>query len=277
MRAAVQSWKIAPISRAEDFWRRFEECVCRAADLGAGLLVLPELITMELEGLFDHPADRPQDRFPLLDDDLRLRSSLAVERSMVIVAGSSLFLDSGHWINRSLIFWPSGQVTHQDKVVMTQFEKVEWGVVGGETLAAQPDPRLGVLICYDSEFPELGRALAENGILALCVPSYTETWHGHWRVRHSCHARALENQIFVMHAPLVGSLGREPVPESHGTAGILAPCCLPFPPKGVLAEGPADEHALVVAELDFDALLACRETGDVRNWQDRTQVRRFMP
>lgn len=277
MKAAVQSWRIAPISRPEDFWMRLEESVKRAADQGAELLVLPELMSLELEGLFEHPSDRPQDRFPLLADDLLKRSHLAVEHSMVIVAGSALVEDSGRWVNRSLIFWPTGLVTHQDKVVMTQFEKVEWGVTGGGSLLDQPDPRLGVLICYDSEFPELGRALAEKGAQILCAPSYTETWHGHWRVRHSCHARALENQIFVLHAPLVGSLGREPVPESHGTPGILSPCCQPFPVHGILAEGPPDEHTLIIADLDLEALLACRETGDVRNWQDRVQVRRFMP
>lgn len=277
MKAAAVSWKIRPCHKAQDFWNHFEEVVLKAADQGAELLVLPELITLELEGLFDHPADRPQDRMPLLADDLQLKAHLSNQHGLTIVAGSALVMESGDWVNRSLIFWPSGRVSFQDKIVMTQFEKVEWGVTGGASLEKQPDPRIGVLVCYDSEFPELGRSLAERGVLALCVPSYTETWHGHWRVRHSCHARAVENQVFVLHAPLVGSLGREPVPESHGTAGILAPCCLPFPSNGVLAEGPQDEEAIITAELDFEALLAARETGDVRNWQDREQVRRFVP
>lgn len=277
VKAASVSWKIRPCHRAQDFWEHFDEVADRAADQGVELLVLPELITLELEGLFDHPAERPQDRLPLLADDLHLKSSLAVNHRMTLVAGSTLVMESGEWVNRALIFWPSGKITCQDKIVMTQFEKVEWGVRGGDDLIVQPDPRIGALICYDSEFPELGRSQAEKGVLALCVPSYTESWHGHWRVRHSCHARAVENQIFVLHAPLVGSLGREPVPESHGSAGILAPCCPPFPANGILAEGPPDEEAIVTAELDFSALLAARETGDVRNWQDRQQVRRFVP
>lgn len=277
MKAASVSWNIRPCTSADQFWGHFEEVVLSAADQGVELLVLPELITLELEGLFDQASDRPQDRLPLLADDLQQRSGLAVHHRMTIVAGSTLVMQSGEWVNRTLIFWPSGRISFQDKIVMTQFEKVDWGITGGAQLEEQPDPRIGVLICYDSEFPELGRAEAESGVLALCVPSYTETWHGHWRVRHSCQARAVENQIFVIHAPLVGSLRREPVPQSHGTAAIMAPCCLPFPPNGILAEGPPDEEAIVVAELDFAALLASRETGDVRNWQDREQVRRFVP
>ncbi len=277
MKAACASWKIRPCDGVESFWNHFSDLVKQAAGEGAELLVLPELITLELEGVFDSIAPRPQDRQLLSADDLGLKSSLAVENRMTIVAGSCLATHNGGWVNRSLVFSPQGLITFQDKIVMTQFEAVEWGISGGSGLTTHHDPRLGVLICYDSEFPELGRFLAERDVLALCVPSYTETWHGHWRVRHSCHARAVENQIFVLHAPLVGSLGREPIPESHGSPAILAPCCSPFPPNGILSEGIPDEESIVYAELDFDALLASREEGDVRNWNDRVQVRRFLP
>ena len=277
MKAACASWKIHPCDGVDSFWSHFTKLVTTAADQGAELLVMPELITLELEGVFEDISKRPQDRQLVSAEDLSFRSSLAVENKMTIVAGSLLVEADGEWVNRTLVFSPDGSITHQDKIVMTQFEGVEWGISGGADLMPHTDPRLGVLICYDSEFPELGRTLSEKGVLALCVPSYTETWHGHWRVRHSCHARAVENQIFVLHAPLVGSLGREPVPQSHGTPAILAPCNAPFPFNGILAEGPADEETVVFADLDFDVLLASREEGDVRNWNDRLQVRRFLP
>jgi predicted amidohydrolase len=95
--------------------------------------------------------------------------------------------------------------------------------------------------------------------------------HGFHRVRESCRARAIENQVFVVHASLVGSLGREPVPSTAGSSAILAPCVEPFPADGVLAETRLNAEEIAVAELDFEALVASRESGDVRNWHDRSR------
>ena len=156
---------------------------------------------------------------------------------------------------------------------MTQFEIDDWGISPGNSLQAMPDSRFGIAICYDSEFSAGALAQAERGVQALCVPTYTETWHGFYRVRHCCLARATEMQIFVIQASLVGSLGREPLPEAHGSAAILAPSVVPFPFDGVLAESERDREGVAVADLDFEALLLSRTQGDVRNWEDRRKGR----
>ena len=70
----------------------------------------------------------------------------------------------------------------------------------------------------------------------------------------------------------VGSLGREPVPSTFGSAAIISPSHSPFPEGSVLAETRLNEEGLAVAELDFDALRESRESGDVRNWHDRSPV-----
>jgi predicted amidohydrolase len=82
----------------------------------------------------------------------------------------------------------------------------------------------------------------------------------------------VELQVFVLHATLLGTLGREPVVSSHGTAAVISPCLADFPPNGVLSETGQDEEGLAMAELDFDLLRASRGKGDVRNWEDRLLV-----
>ncbi len=55
--------------------------------------------------------------------------------------------------------------------------------------------KLGILICYDNEFPMLGRRLAEMGVELVLAPSCTDTLAGSYRVRIGAQARALENQF----------------------------------------------------------------------------------
>ncbi len=102
-----------------------------------------------------------------------------------------------------------------------------------------------------------------------CVPAYTETKHGFHRVRWCCHARTVENQIFVAHSSLVGDLGREPVLKTFGSSAVLCPPLHQFPESGVLAETEMNEEGIAITDLDLDLLEEARATGDVRNWHDR--------
>ena len=43
--------------------------------------------------------------------------------------------------------------------------------------------RIGILIGYDAEFPQIARAMVEAGAEVLLVPSCTETLRGYWQVR----------------------------------------------------------------------------------------------
>jgi predicted amidohydrolase len=151
------------------------------------------------------------------------------------------------------------------KVVLTEWEKLI-KVRPGAGLFLHRQSAVGVTICLDAEFPTSGRALAEAGMLFQCVPAWTETMHGFRRVRWACQARAVENQVCVVHSSLVGRVGDL---ESHGSSAIICPPHEPFPLDPILAETPMDEEGVAIAEVDPNDLLACRETGEVRNWRDR--------
>jgi predicted amidohydrolase len=190
----------------------------------------------------------------------------AKERKQTIVAGTHLAPIGDRIINTALIVSPD-QVTIQPKNILTPWESEEWQIHPGAGLAPLGD--LGVLVCYDSEFPAAAQSLCESGAKILIIPAYTETVRGFHRVRWSCHARTVECQVFCIHASLVGSLGREPVLTTYGSSAILCPSVEPFPDSGILAESPLNQESMIVAELDLDLIATGRESDDVRNWHDR--------
>lgn len=269
---ASAAWHLRSIRSEEEFFAHLREFFEGAADEGATWLVLPELPILELLHLEPKLNDQDAVEFLLgFEETFEQMIGIYGRAFGVSVVGGSHFSQSDGIINVSVVFEGTG-LRRQAKNKLTQFEQNDWNVSPGTGLCSLLDPRVGVLICYDCEFPEAGRALAENGVQALMVPAFTETRHGFDRVRYSCHARAIENQIFVVHSSLIGSLGREPVPSAYGSAAIIAPSHQPFPEGGILAQTPMNQEGLAIAELDFDALLESRETGDVRNWHDRSSA-----
>ncbi len=253
------------------FDARLSRAVQRAADRGAELIVLPELAVL---GMVDasSPPDGPALVAWLSDraaDYVDLLARLASQTGATIVGGSHLER-RGPRIRNVCAVISNGVVHRVEKRVLTQWERNEWGLEPGD--APSGIGQVGVLVCYDSEFPELARPLALAGVRVLCVPSFTETAHGFGRVRLSCHARAIENQVFVVQASLVGSLGREPVPGSYGSSSILAPCVPPFPASGVLAESRRNVPGIAIADLDLDALESARAVGGVRNFEDSRRL-----
>lgn len=269
MRAAVFSWRLRPATQFADFEDHLREAVALGTAAGADLLVLPENITFELRPMCNGP-DEEFARFLASYSYSELLAELSRRYAMTIVGGTHYVRGDREIENHALVA-EEGRVLGQPKCVLTQWEITELAISPGSGTRLYAGGRLGALVCYDVEFPRAARSLAEAGALALAVPAFTETAHGFHRVRSCAHARAIELQIFVLHASLVGGLGVEPAPRATGTSAILAPSVPPFPATGVMAETPWDEESLAVAELDFDALVLSRDSADVRNWHDRNR------
>lgn len=271
-KVAAVSWKLRPISGDGDFFGHLFDFVNEAHAKDVNVLVLPELYVLELIQL--EPEVREVDVPKYLaqyGEVLEEWLQRICESSGMIIVGGSHFKNTPAGIaNVCAVAHPQLGVALTVKNNLTHYEQEIWGLARGTGLRMLPDSRLGVTICYDCEFPESGRALAENGVLLQCVPAYTETEHGFHRVRYCSHARAVENQIFVAHSSLIGNIGREPVPTTHGSSAVLAPTIQPFPASGVLAETAMNEEGMAIAEVSFDQLLEARQLGDVRNWHDRS-------
>jgi predicted amidohydrolase len=161
----------------------------------------------------------------------------------------------------------------QDKQVMTRFEREDWNIVPGGPLRLFDTAmgRIGILICYDSEFPLLGRALAQADI--LLVPSVTEALSGYSRVRIGARARALEAQCVAVMSSVVGVADwSQVIDESVGRGGVFGPPDKGFPANGILAEGELNKPGWTYAEVDLDAVAEVRRDGVVLNrshWDDQ--------
>jgi predicted amidohydrolase len=271
VRVASVAWKLRRIRRDSEFFGHFHDLISQAHDQGADLVVFPELMILELlhlePQLVEHEVPMYLSQYSDALEEWVARISASSNMTLV---GGSHFRRSDHGIvNASPLSEPSGPQGIAEKNNLTTYEREVWRLVPGSGLVTTQDRQIGITVCYDSEFPEAGRVLAEGGVLIHCVPAFTETVYGYQRVRWCCRARAIENQIFVAHASLLGSLGREPVVETYGNSAIYAPSMEGFPISGVLAETPLHEEGIAVADCDLELLLDIRQSGDVRNWYDR--------
>jgi predicted amidohydrolase len=154
----------------------------------------------------------------------------------------------------------------QGKLHMTRFENEEWKVSPRDGLKVFDTAfgRMAVAICYDVEFPEIVRAAAKAEAHILVVPSCTDDRQGFFRVRYCAHARAIENQLYVITAHTVGSLPMVPaVHLNYGQAAILTPSDFPFSRDGILAEGNVNQEQMVIGDLNLKTILDTRTTGTV--------------
>jgi predicted amidohydrolase len=123
---------------------------------------------------------------------------------------------------------------------MTRYEREVWDVRPGGPLRLFDTAlgRIGVLICYDSEFPLLGRALMEAGAEILLVhrPAPRRSRATGASASAPWPARS-KGSAFTVHSPLSAPRRGDPVDEQTGAGGVYGPPDLGFPETGVLAEG----------------------------------------
>ncbi len=256
-------------------WSQYEDkivgWVSEAAGQGAKLLVFPEYGAMELATLagLDVAGDLEASLFAVSDRMAEadiLHQRLAREYEVHILASSGPAASEARPVNRARLFGPEGGIGVQDKQIMTRFERDTWRVQGGAPLQVFETTlgKIGVLICYDCEFPLLGRALSDCPL--LLVPSCTEALSGYWRVRIGAMARALENQCVTVMSSLVGAAPwSEAVDVSTGVGGVFGPPDKGFPSTGVLSVGTLDEPGWTYADVDMDAIEYVRQDGIVLN------------
>jgi len=276
VRIAAAAYPLDFLDDWNAYARKTRAWVEEAAGQGADLLVFPEYGRMELATLDGaeaagdlesslHAASRWTAEADALTD------KLARAHGVHILAPSGPVFDDSTGggvrpVNRAGLFGPGGPLGIQDKQVMTRFEREEWDVVPGGPLRVFDTTLgpMGVLICYDAEFPLLGRALMEAGVEILLVPSCTEAMAGYSRVRVGAMARALEGQCVVVHAPTVGAADWSPAVDMNtGAAAIYGPPDLGFPETGILAQGGLNAPGWVMADVDRAAIARVRRDGAV--------------
>lgn len=273
MKIAAAAYPLSYFNDFSEYRAKITAWVADAAGQGAALLVFPEYGAMELASLGGR--DVAQDIEAALHEVARhgpavdaLHCALAAQFDVYILGASAPYFINKRPVNRAVFYGPKGVLGHQDKQIMTRFERETWNVVAGSGLKVFETPigKIGVVICYDCEFPLLARAMVESGAEILLVPSCTDSLAGFTRVRVGAMARALENQCIVVQAPTVGDCDFCPaVDENIGAAAIYGPPDRGFPETGILVETPLNAAGWALAEVSLDAVRAVRRDGNVLN------------
>lgn len=199
-------------------------------------------------------------------------SKLAISYNINIITGSMPEVVNNKLYNVGYLCRRDGSTERFEKLHITPDEAKVWGMVGGSKLQAFDTDcgKIGILICYDVEFPELSRILVDEGMDILFVPFLTDTQNGFSRVRHCAQARAIENECYVAIAGSVGNLPNvQNMDIQYAQSAVFTPCDFAFPTNGVKAEATQNAEMILIADVDIDLLRELNQFGSVRNLKDR--------
>jgi predicted amidohydrolase/predicted N-acetyltransferase YhbS len=268
VRIATYQYLLRPIKCFEEFATQVEFFVRSAQEYRCQFALFPEYFSMQLLSYLREPAPaRAVRRLAQLTPEYEtLFKRLAKESGLYIIAGTHPVIQGGELFNAAHLFTPNGRVFRQKKVHLTQTEKGPYQMSRGHGFYVYHTDfgRVAILVCYDVEFPEAARVLAEAGAQIIFVPSCTDERQGYFRVRYCAQARASENQIYVAMAGTVGNLPEVPCMATHyGQAAILTPCDYFFARDGIAAEGTLNQEQMVIADVDLNLLAEQRIKGTV--------------
>ncbi|MFP4068789.1 MAG: GNAT family N-acetyltransferase [Opitutales bacterium] len=275
VRISCVQYKVRRIESFADFANQAEYFVETAADYRSDFVVFPEFFSVQLLSVIE-PLSALEGIRKLSKDFtepfLALMSSLSKKYGLYIIGGSHPIEQDGKLYNQCPIFDPDGRYVTQPKLHITPSEQRYWGISGGHELVILPTPKakIAVQICYDVEFPEATRYLADQGVEVLFVPYCTDDRHANLRVRYCAQARAIENQIFVATAGIIGNLPSVPAMDIHyGQAAVFTPSDFEFARDGIQAIADSNVETLLVTDIDTEDLYRSRTAGSVTPRLDR--------
>jgi nitrilase len=234
--------------------------IAKAVETGAGLVVLPEnfalmgLAETDKVELRETPGTGPMQAF---------LSQQADKHGIWLVGGTiPMVSEDPRRVRASCLVFDEGgrQVARYDKlhlfdvhVVDTDENYVESETIeSGDRLVVVDSPfgRIGLSVCYDLRFPELYRALLDDGVELLTLPAaFTAiTGKAHWEAL--IRARAIENLCYVVAAAQGGYHinGR----ETHGDSMVVDPW-------GVILDRLPRGSGVVVGDIDLARVRSTRQ------------------
>ncbi len=247
-----------------------------AADYKCDFVLFPEFVTMPLLAIDNvkiNPVKALEKLGEYTEPYIKMMGDAALKYNINIIAGTHMVKsEDGGMNNICHVFLRNGEVYRQSKIHPTPSEVSWWNVRGGDEVSVIKTDRcpIGVLICYDAEFPELARYLVDQGAKIIFVPFSTDTRQGYLRVRYCAQARAIENQCYVAMSGNTGNLPRVyNMDINYAQSCILTPADFPFPPDGIAADTTANSEMVAIADLSVTDLVKTRNSGTVTNLKDR--------
>jgi predicted amidohydrolase len=274
IRVGVVQWQMRTIESVEDILQQVEYFVDTVSEYESDFVLFPEFFNGALMGLTNQ-AQRTEAIRYLAGYTEQFREAMlqmAVSYNINIITGSMPLLENDRLYNVSYLCHRDGTCQEQRKLHITPHERRDWVIEGGEGLQVfETDAgRVGILICYDVEFPELARLLADDGMDVLFVPFWTDTKNSYLRVRHCAQARAIENECYVCIAGSVGNLPSvDNLDVQYAQSAVFSPSDFMFPHDAVLSETTPNTEMIMFSDLDLDKLKVVRAEGSVTNLRDR--------
>jgi predicted amidohydrolase/GNAT superfamily N-acetyltransferase len=274
VRLGIVQWQMRPYRNITELMEQVEYFIDALSGYKSDFALFPEFFNAPLMAEYNNlsESDAIKQLAAYTPQIIEEFSKLAVSYNINIITGSMPELIENRLHNAGYLCHRSGNIDRYEKIHVTPDEEKVWALLGGNSVKTFDTDcgKIGILICYDIEFPELSRLLADEGMEILFVPYLTDTQNSYYRVRHCAQARAIENECFVAIAGSVGNL-----PKVHNMdiqfahSMVFTPCDYPFPTNGVKAETTPNSEMILIADVDLKLLKELHNQGSVRNLKDR--------
>lgn len=274
VRLGLVQWQMRPYRDLEDLMQQIEFFVDAVSGYRCDFALFPELFNAPLMAKDNHLSEAEAIRnLARFTPEIKERfSQLSISYNINIITGSMPELRDDGLYNVGFLCRRDGSTDAYEKIHVTPDEAKVWGMQGGDKLQTYDTDcgRIGIMVCYDAEFPELSRLLADEGMDILFVPFLTDTQNAYSRVRSCAQARAIENECYVAMAGSVGNLPKvHNMDIQYAQSMVLTPCDFAFPPDGIRAMATPNTEMILVVDVDIDLLRELHKLGSVRNLMDR--------
>jgi predicted amidohydrolase/GNAT superfamily N-acetyltransferase len=275
IRLGLVQWQMRNFPDFKSFCEQAEFFVDTVSDYHCDFIMFPEFFNAPLMVSANHlpesEAIRELAKYaePIRDQFLEY----AVSYNVNILTGSMPRLNKdGHLLNAGFLCRRDGSCEEYEKIHITPSERTSWGMIGGDKIKVLDTDcgKIGVIVCYDVEFPELARLLANQGMHILFVPFQTDTQNGYVRVRHCAQARAIENECYVAITGCVGNLPRiNNMDINYAQSAVFTPSDFAFPTNGIKAEATPNTEMTLIVDVDLDLLKELHNHGSVQTMKDQ--------
>lgn len=273
-RIGLIQWQMRSFKTFESLCEQIEFFVDSVAGYKSDFVLFPELFNAPLMAEFNHQSQAEAIRSLAYYTEI-LRDKFinyAITYNINIITGSMPLIRKGQLYNVGYLCRRDGSIERYTKIHVTPNEVNAWGIVGGNKLKVFDTDagKIGILVCYDVEFPELARLMALQGMEILFVPFLTDTQNAYTRVKCCAQARAIENECFVAIAGCVGNLPKvHNMDIQYAQSGVFTPSDFAFPTNAIKTEATPNTEAVLIADLEMDQLKKLRMHGSVHNLLDR--------
>ncbi|HTO15496.1 MAG TPA: bifunctional GNAT family N-acetyltransferase/carbon-nitrogen hydrolase family protein [Edaphocola sp.] len=274
IRLGLVQWQMRHFKTVDAFFEQVEFFVDVLSDYKSDFVLFPEFFNTPLLAEFNHLTEHEAMRALAEKTEMIKKkiSEYAISYNVNIISGTMPIIENGSLYNISYIHHRNGKINEFRKIHITPNEKKFYGIKGGDIIKVIDTDcgKIGILICYDVEFPELSRLLAEQGMKILFVPYLTDTQNAYTRVRACAQARAIENECYVAIAGCVGNLpGVSNMDIQFGQAAVFTPSDFSFPVNATKAEATPNTEMTLIVDVDLNLLKDLHYNGSVRTMADR--------